>query len=129
MVGGEHELLDGPDLLELVEPENGDDTELEHQRGKETVAYTGPHAAATHRIGKHGEGGAAARTVEPVSELDERGLTLGHEEGEAGHTHEQAGGALLDDGVRWGLLNEPEARCHLAHPGHRHRGNGAPYQP
>src|SRR5215203_7360965 len=127
MVGGEHELLDGPDLLELVEPENGDDTELEHQRGKETVAYTGPHAAAAHRIGKHGEGRTAARTVEPVGELDERGLTPGHQEGEAGHAHEQAGGTLLDDGVGRGLVDEPEAGCYLSHAGHRHRGDGTSY--
>src|SRR5215204_1547074 len=127
MVGGEHELLDGPDLLELVEPENGDDTELEHQRGKETVAYTGPHAAAAHRIGKHGEGRTAARTVEPVGELDERGLTPGHEEGEAGHAHEQAGGALLDDRVGRCLLDKSKTRGHLAHPGHRHRGDGPSY--
>src|SRR5215210_2432726 len=124
VVGGEHELLDGPDLLELVEPEDGDYTELEHQRGKETITYTGPNAAAAHQTGKHGEGRTAARAVEPVGELDERPLTLGYEEGKAGHAYEQAWGALLDDRVGRCLLDKSKSRGHLAHPGHRHRGDG-----
>ena len=106
MVGGEHELLDGPDLLELVESEDGDDTKLEHQCGKETITYTGQSAAVAHRIRKHGEGGTAARAVEPVGELDERGLTLGYEEGEAGR--EGGGDGPFPAWVHENACNRPD---------------------